>query len=57
VFFAQTFFEFVRDRFEMRLAGSGANQEKVRKSGDFSQVERDDVFRLFIGDDVGAELG
>jgi hypothetical protein len=41
----------------MRLAGSGANQEKVRKSRDFSQVERDDVFRLFIGDDVGAELG
>ncbi len=42
---------------EVRLAGSGANDKKIRERRDFSKVEDDDVFGFFIQRDFATKLG
>jgi hypothetical protein len=54
--FPKPFLQLVRDRLQMRLAGAGANQEKIGERGDAAQVDGDDALRLFVGGDCGTEL-
>lgn len=55
--FPQLFLELVDDRLEMRIAGAGADQEKVGEGRRTAQVDDNDVFRLFVSTNCGAGLG
>ena len=45
---SQTRFNFICNRFELRLRRSRANHEKIREGRDRAQVQDDYVFRLFV---------
>jgi len=47
--------DFARDRFQMRLRGAGTDDEEIREIRDAAQINRDDVFRLFVGSVLGAQ--
>jgi hypothetical protein len=49
--------DFTRNRFQMRLGGPGADQEKIGKTGDAAQVERDDALGFFAGGELSGEPG
>jgi hypothetical protein len=57
VILPQAFLQFASDRFEVRFAGAGTNQEKIGERRDAAQVDGDDAFRLFIGGYFGTKLG
>ena len=57
VFGFQPGFEFVHDGLELRLRGAGADDEEVRERRELAKIDRDDVFRFFVGYDAGAEPG
>jgi len=46
--FSQSRFDFVRNRFKLRLGRAGANHEKIRKRRDTAQIQHNNVLRLFI---------
>jgi hypothetical protein len=45
---SQSRFDFVGDRFQLRLRRAGADHKKIRKRRDTAQIQHDDVFRLFV---------
>ena len=45
---SQSRFEFVCDRFQLRLGRAGANHKKICKRRDAAQIQHNDVFRLFV---------
>ena len=45
---SQPRFEFVCDRFQLRLGRAGANHKKICKRRDAAQIQHNDVFRLFV---------
>jgi hypothetical protein len=45
---SQPCFEFVCDRFQLRLGRAGANHKKICKGRDATQIQHNDVFRLFV---------
>jgi hypothetical protein len=53
----QPLLDFAGDGFEVGLGGAAANYEKVRKAGDASQVDCNEVFGLFIGGQFRAADG
>ena len=50
---AQFFADFAADGFEVRVAGAGADDKKVREAGNFAQIENADIFGLFVGSRAG----
>ncbi len=54
VIFAQPRFDLARDRFQVRLRSSRADDEEIRESGNPAQIEHHDVFRLFVSRELGA---
>jgi hypothetical protein len=53
----QPAFDFARDRFEVRLGGSRANDKKIGESRDALEIEDYNVLRLFIRREIGAGFG
>ena len=45
---SQTRFNFICDRFQLRLRRSRAKHEKIRERRDRAQIEDNNIFRLFI---------
>ena len=45
---SQVGFDFAGDRFQLRLGCRRANHEEICKCGDCTQVQNDDVLRLFV---------
>ena len=48
---------FARDRFQMRLGSSRADDEEVSESRDALEIEDDNVLRLFVCREIGAGFG
>jgi hypothetical protein len=46
-----------RDRFQVRLGSSRANDEEIGKGRNALEIEDDNVLRLFICREVGADFG
>jgi hypothetical protein len=57
VILAEAVAEFPDDGLQVRLAGAGADHEKIGEARQAAQVERDDVFGFLIRGDGRAELG
>jgi len=53
----QARFDFIGDRFELRLGRGRANHEEVRKRRDRAQIKHDDLFRLFVRGEFRARFG
>ena len=45
---SQSRFEFVCDRFQLRLGRAGTNHKKICKRRDAAQIQHNDVFRLLV---------
>jgi hypothetical protein len=45
------------DGLQMRLGGTGADDEEIREAGNAAKVDGDDVFGFFVGGDFRAEAG
>jgi len=45
---SQSCFDFVCDRFQLRLGAAGADHKKIRERRDVAQIQHNDVFRLFV---------
>ena len=45
---AQSRFNFICDRFELRLGRGRANHEEIGERRDRAQIQDDDVLRLFV---------
>jgi hypothetical protein len=41
----------------MRLGCAGANEEEICETGNATEIDRDDVLGLFVGNDGRAEAG
>lgn len=54
---SDAFFDFARDRFQMRFGGSRADDEKVGETGDAFEIENDDVLRFLVRRVIGAGFG
>jgi hypothetical protein len=46
--FFKPILNFRGNRLEMRLGSSGADQKKIGEGGNATQIERKDIFRLFV---------
>jgi hypothetical protein len=46
--FTQARFDFVCNRFQLRLRRAGANHKKIRKRRDAAQIQHNDVLGLFV---------
>ena len=57
VVFFQSRFDFVRDRFELRLRRCRTDDEEIGEAGNTGEIENDDVFGLFVRGKVGAGRG
>jgi len=57
MFFAETILQIADDRLQMRFGGARTNHEKIGERRDGAQIDRDDVFRLFVGGNGRAEPG
>ena len=57
VLVSQTLFDLARDRFQMRLRSSRANDEVIREAGDSLKIEDDDVFGFLVVRVTGAGFG
>jgi hypothetical protein len=55
VIFFQAVFDFVGDGLQLRLGGAGADDVKIGEERQAAQVDGDDVLRLFIGGNSGAQ--
>jgi hypothetical protein len=53
----QSFFDFARDRLQMRFGSARANYEVIGKAGDSLQIQDDNVLRLFVRREIGAGFG
>ena len=53
---AQPTGNFIGNRFEVRLGGSGANQKIVGDCGNAAHIQNQHVFRLLVEGDIAAEL-
>ena len=51
---SQSRFDFVCDRFQLRLGRAGADHKKIRKRRDVAQIQHNDVFRLFVRGELRA---
>jgi len=51
---SQSCFDFVCDRFQLRLGAAGADHKKIRERRDVAQIQHNDVFRLFVRGEVRA---
>jgi hypothetical protein len=51
------FLQLIGNRLEVRLAGAGADQEKIGERGNAAQVDGDEAFGLFVGNYFGTKLG
>jgi hypothetical protein len=49
--------DFARDRFQVRLGSSRANNEVIRKGRDALEIEDNNVLRLFVRREIGAGFG
>lgn len=49
-------FNLAGDGFELWLGAGRADDEEIREGGDFSKIQNDDVFRLFVRGEFGAGL-
>lgn len=49
--------DFPRDRFQMRIGGAGADDEKIGEGGDAAEIEDGDVLGFFFGGVVPAKAG
>jgi hypothetical protein len=54
--FTQARFDFVCNRFQLRLRRAGANHKKIRKRRDIAQVQYNDVLGLFVRGEFRAGL-
>ena len=54
VIFLQACLDLARDRFQLRFRRRRADHEEIGEGGDAAQVQDDDVFRFFIGSELGA---
>jgi hypothetical protein len=57
VVFAQSRFNFARDRFQLRLRAGRTNHEKIGEAGNSGEIENDDVFCLLVRSELGAGRG
>ena len=48
--------DLVEDGAQVRLARAGNNHEIIRDRGNFTHVQHDNVFRLFVVREIAAEL-
>jgi hypothetical protein len=55
VIFPKARLNFVRDRLELRFGAARADHEEIGEGGNFTQVDDDDVFRLFVGGELCAK--
>ena len=53
----ETAFHFARDRFQVRLGSSRADDEEIGKGRDALEIEDDNVLRLFVRREIGAGFG
>jgi hypothetical protein len=53
----QSFFDFARDRFQVWLGRSRANDEVIRKAGNPLEIEDHNILRLFVRREIGAGFG
>jgi len=53
----QAILQLVGQCLEVRLAGSGGDEEEVSNRGDSPQIDCDEALGFLIGEDFGAELG
>ncbi len=56
-FLFQLILQLACDRFQVRLGGAGAEEEKIREAGNAAQVDGDDVFGFFVRGEFGAAAG
>jgi hypothetical protein len=57
VILAQPILNLTRDRLQVRLGSAGADYEKIGKTGDLPQVDRDDFDGLLVRGKLCAEGG
>jgi hypothetical protein len=57
VIFLQSRFDFVRDRFELRLRAGRTDHEEIGEAGNAGKIEDDDVFGLLVRGELGAGRG
>ena len=57
VVFAQSRFNFIGDRFELRFRAGRANHKEIGEAGDSGKVENDNVFGFLVGSELGAGRG
>jgi hypothetical protein len=57
VIFFQARFNFIRDRFQLRLGVRRTDHEKVGEAGNSGKIENNDVFSLFVRGEFGAGRG
>lgn len=55
MFLLQTSLEIAGQRFEVRFRGARGDEEKIRERRDAPQVEDEEILRLFVVEDAGAE--
>jgi hypothetical protein len=53
----QALAQFADDRLEMGLRRSRANDKEIRKVGNTTEIDGDNVLGLFFGDEFCAEAG
>jgi hypothetical protein len=56
VILSQSRFNFVCDRFKLRLGGGGANHEEICERGNCAQIQNDNVLRLFVRGELRADF-
>ncbi len=57
VIFAQARFNFIGNRFELRLGTGRADHKEIGKTGDSGEIENNDVFGLLVRSELGAGSG
>jgi hypothetical protein len=57
VLVAQAFFDFARDRFQVRFRRSRANHEVIGEARDALKIEDNDVLRFLVRRVIGAGFG
>lgn len=57
VVLAQSRFNFVRNRLELRFGACRADHEEIGEGGNAGQIENDDVFGLLVRSELGASRG
>jgi hypothetical protein len=53
---AQARFDFVCNRFQLRLGRAGADHKKIRKRRDVAQIQHNDILGLFVRGEFRAGL-